>query len=604
MPIYFNKEKNKRIDYQGPEYTEDGTNIPMSKGYRKVLKVVKDGQEKEITDDLLEAATAKGYKIKELAEAESKKTFSGTEAAARGFTQGATLGFADELAGGLAATKALFTPGKSLSEEYTKARDLRRQADKMSEAEQPGEYLTGEIVGSVASPSPIKGAGIGKVLTRGAVEGATAGLGSAEGDVLEQAKSTVTGAGIGAGFGAAAKGLETVGKKMFSGADKAVGSMGEGRATQFVEDPAKFRLAEEVPQRISEKKREFGELATGTKRQIKGDLVMAEKKAARKYETLKGALAKFDSPVDEANDAAAMGRTILADTKKNAFIDDESRKLLETIEKETTTSSGKPMMIPEIDPQSGKVIGMTRNPGLTEGESVELLIDLRQRLGELIEWGPKQGMSKTERLANKALKDSYFKLDNYTKELGTKMDPELRSVYEDANKSYSRYIRSKGDLEKIAGTPKLPSTGKRALSEKRIARTVESGAEDVQGALKEAAEGVSPEGARGLARMAENVESREGLKKLGDDAALLGKGGFSVPVKAIGQVGVTPLRAARAYTIVRDIFGKPALTAAVRALEVSGRPVTMEVVKALAGQHGVSEEQLTNTLREQGALKE
>jgi hypothetical protein len=298
-----------------------------------------------------------------------------------------------------------------------------------------------------------------------------------------------------------------------------------------------------------------------------------------------------------------MARTIMADTKKNAFIDDESRKLIDLVEREAKTSTGKPMMIPEIDLQTGKQVGYTRNPGLTEGESVELIVDMRQRLGEIIEWGPTQGMSKTERLANKSLKDSYYKLDNYTKQLGETMDPELRVVYEDANKSYSRYIRSKGDIERIAGTPKLPSTKKRAISEKRLANTVERGAEDVQGALREAVEGVSPEGSKALAGMAENAQSREALKQLGEDRAVLAKGGLSVPTK-IGSVGVTPLAAAKAYTLVRDWAGKPALTASVRALEATGRPITIESVRALAGQHGVDEAQLAEVLRQGGALKE
>lgn len=603
MPIYFNKEKNKRVDYQGPEYAEDGTNIPMSKGYRKVLKVVKDGQEKEITDDLLDTATSKGYKIKELSEAESKQTFTPVEAGARGFVQGATLGLADEAKGIAAGAKALFT-GKKVGEEYERARDEARSLNRMASEESPAAFTTGEIAGGVLSPSPIKGGGLAKTVGKGAAEGAVAGFGVAEGDLSEQAKAT-TGAGLlGGAIGAAAKGLEAAGSAFGSKADEIVGSMREGKAAQFVEDPSKFREAREAPQRIAEKEREFGEMATGAKRQIKGDLLMAERKAARKYETLKDALAKFDKPVDEATDATTMARTILNDTKRNAFIDDESRRLIDLVEREAKTSTGKPMMIPEIDPQSGKQIGFTRNPGLTEGETVELIVDLRQRLGELIEWGPKQGMSKTERMANKALKDSYFKLDNYTKQLGETMDPELRKIYEDANKSYSRYIRSKGDIEKLAGTPKLPSTGKRSISEKKIANLVEKGPEDVQAAFRESVEGVSPEGSKALASMAENVESRGALRELAEDRAVLNKGGFAVPVPMLGYVGVTPLTAARAYTTVRDYFGKPALTAAVKVLENTGRPITIETVRALSQQHGVSEEELATKLRESGNLKE
>ena len=70
MTKYFSKEKNRTVEYLGPEYAEDGTNIPMSKGYRKILTVEKEGQTKDITDDLLDKAIEKGYKIKELADAQ------------------------------------------------------------------------------------------------------------------------------------------------------------------------------------------------------------------------------------------------------------------------------------------------------------------------------------------------------------------------------------------------------------------------------------------------------------------------------------------------------------------------------------------------------
>lgn len=603
MPKYYSKDKNRTVQYEGPEYGEDGTNIPMSKGYRKILTVVKDGQEKEITDDLLDAATTKGYKIKELADAEEQKTFSPVEAGARGFVQGATLGLSDEAKGLAAGTKALFS-GKKVGEEYDRARDEERQLNKMASEESPVEYTVGEVGGGILSPSPIKGGGLAKTAAKGAIEGGVAGFGMGEGDISEQAKSTVTGAGLGGTIGAAAKGVEAVGGKLISAADEAVGSMRGGKAAQFVEEPSKFREAAEAPQRIAEKKREFGEMSVGAKRQIKGDLQLAERKSARKYEVLKDALSKFDKPVDEANDATTMARTILADSKKNAFIDDESRRLIDLVEREAKTSTGKPMMIPEIDPQSGRQIGFTRNPGLTEGESVELIVDMRQRLGEIIEWGPNVGMSKTERLANKQLKDSYYKLDNYTKQLGENMDPELRKVYEDANKSYSRYIRSKAGIEKYAGTVKNPDGGKRGVSEKRLRSNIERGAEDDQAALKAAVEGVSPAGAQNISQMAENVESRDALKRLVEDRQVLNKGGLAVPVPKLGYVGVTPLTAARGYTVVRDVFAKPALTAAVRTLETTNRPITIETVRALSQQHGVNEGELAETLRQSGALKE
>lgn len=197
------------------------------------------------------------------AQAPDASAAGGFTAAARGFLQGATFGFADELsAAGDAAWDAL-TTDKSYSDAYADNLEAYRVRHAASQDESPVAYGAGELTGAVAGAGKIgKAAGAGlKVIAAGtgkaaqlagqasrlaaaatplqgavaggAAEGALYGLGNSEGEdtAWEVVKNTAlgaAGAGIGHKLGQAVQGLRP---RAVAGLKKA-DAIADGRATQ------------------------------------------------------------------------------------------------------------------------------------------------------------------------------------------------------------------------------------------------------------------------------------------------------------------------------------------------------------------------------------
>lgn len=182
------------------------------------------------------------------------------ESGLRGAFQGATLGFADEITGGVEALgKGVFGSDKlsDLVSNYEKYRDESRQAYKEAEETNPSAYLAGEVGGGIAtSIAPIglavKGAGtlakgasalgkLGATSSGAALSGA--GLGAVQGAGMSEAdnlKDLGTDVGISAtaggvfgaagvpvsravskGFSAAKGGLKSLSKKITGLSDEA-----------------------------------------------------------------------------------------------------------------------------------------------------------------------------------------------------------------------------------------------------------------------------------------------------------------------------------------------------------------------------------------------
>ncbi len=129
-----------------------------------------------------------------------------TESIARGAAQGATLGFADEISGGI---EALWEKAKGSPEEFGKLykqyRDESRGNFEDAQEANPKSYLTGEVGGGLASLLVPGGVGLKGAQTavglgvRGAVAGGTAGLGySNEEDLSGKAIDTAKGIALGA----------------------------------------------------------------------------------------------------------------------------------------------------------------------------------------------------------------------------------------------------------------------------------------------------------------------------------------------------------------------------------------------------------------------
>jgi hypothetical protein len=137
------------------------------------------------------------------------------ESGLRGLAQGATFGFADEIAGGI---ESLLT-----DKTYEQARDESRANFQRAEAENPGFYTAGELGGGVLStvlPGGIAAKGAmaagkgalavaGRAAAMGAAEGGAQALGKAKELDSEAASDVALGAGIGGVAGGALGGAAT-----------------------------------------------------------------------------------------------------------------------------------------------------------------------------------------------------------------------------------------------------------------------------------------------------------------------------------------------------------------------------------------------------------
>ena len=172
----------------------------------------------------------------EVAVEQPKKFISPTESTLRGLAQGASLGFADEITGGLEALSDVVLGPKTISDlgsQYAQRRDESRAAYDAAKEYNPKAYMGAEIGGAIGTAfvpglgalNAAKGAGLGTVMAKGALQGGLTGLGgSSADDVSEMALDTAKGTALGAGGGAAGYGLgKAVGGVADSLADSKVG---------------------------------------------------------------------------------------------------------------------------------------------------------------------------------------------------------------------------------------------------------------------------------------------------------------------------------------------------------------------------------------------
>lgn len=147
-----------------------------------------------------------------------------SEAALRGFSQGATLGFGDEIS----ALVRRFSPealgGAPAGQTYEQLRDAERAANANAASKNTGSYIAGNIAaalpssaaaitkGSVGALSALKGtkdaasASIPRIAARSGALGGVSGLGAGEGDLGDQLTSAGTSAALGAAIPAATMG--------------------------------------------------------------------------------------------------------------------------------------------------------------------------------------------------------------------------------------------------------------------------------------------------------------------------------------------------------------------------------------------------------------
>lgn len=163
----------------------------------------------------------------------------------RGLAQGASLGFADEIAGGAEAllNKAQGSD-ESLSELYKKRRDESRSAYSRAKEANPKSFTTGEVGGTIGTAfipglGAANGAKIATIAGKAAIQGAIQGAGSSDEENLvevarDSARGAVLGAAAGAAGGAIAKGVSALSKggikKATDSASKKLSDFAEMRA--------------------------------------------------------------------------------------------------------------------------------------------------------------------------------------------------------------------------------------------------------------------------------------------------------------------------------------------------------------------------------------
>lgn len=147
------------------------------------------------------------------------------ESAARGLAQGASMGFADEITGGL---ESLFT-----DKPYEQARDESRANYARAKDANPSTYTTGEIGGGVASAllpgaNIARGASLGKAVLQSALLGGVTGLGYSEADDLGGlAKDTAANAALGGLVGGAAQKFMPMASRALEKVGESAGDMAE-----------------------------------------------------------------------------------------------------------------------------------------------------------------------------------------------------------------------------------------------------------------------------------------------------------------------------------------------------------------------------------------
>jgi hypothetical protein len=265
----------------------------------------------------LQAQTAPLEKPLDLANLPNRSEFPQmVGAAGLGATQGATLGFADEIEGaaramisGAPVDLANQSNNPELGESYRAFRDLARQRNFEAQQKYGGSYLLGEVGGGLATLA-VPGVGAANMsgrgaLTLGAGMGGAAGLGGSTAELTqfdpEQYKEALgdvaLGAGIGGTLGAAGYGLT-----------KALPEVAEGLRGQFqagkrVSTEGRTILGEEAGNRINKEIIEASKLVTDTGENLQkklGSNLSDARKAVKasdqgKYtEFLDGSLKKID----------------------------------------------------------------------------------------------------------------------------------------------------------------------------------------------------------------------------------------------------------------------------------------------------------------------
>lgn len=174
----------------------------------------------------------------------ARDKFTPVESGLVGVGQGVSMGFGDELVGGLGALRAkMYGSQDPYADLYKKLRDKARAQVTLAKADNPKSYMAGNIGGSAAT-SLIPGLGIAKGATlagaagKAALAGGLVGAGESEADLTDPLRNGGKFAGdvaLGAGTGFATQGvLGAAGKGLSKVTPSALRDIAETRAAKAV----------------------------------------------------------------------------------------------------------------------------------------------------------------------------------------------------------------------------------------------------------------------------------------------------------------------------------------------------------------------------------
>lgn len=161
-----------------------------------------------------DAAPSGDWRSRALPVTEEQPEVGMLESGIRGGAQGVTMGFQDEITGGLrGAVDKVLGSDETLLDLYTKHRDAERERNAQAKAANPWTYGATNVAGAVA-PALLTGGGAtaGARILGSAVQGGAMGLGNSEadltkGEVGDAAADTLLGAGTGAAFSGGVEGI-------------------------------------------------------------------------------------------------------------------------------------------------------------------------------------------------------------------------------------------------------------------------------------------------------------------------------------------------------------------------------------------------------------
>lgn len=598
MPIYKNPKTEQEYeldaDFDVATGVDRNREKALAKGYVPVVEVVnpKTSQAYSVPDTELGKATDKGYQIPVLAQAEKEMKpyeaagvdqygdVSPSEAAIRGLTS--AIPFTDEAAGavvspmGALKSAAGYITGNEASgpdvEAFQQERDLQRARNELASQDQPAAFYPAMGVGALATGGAGTSKTIAGKIASGAAEGAMLGVGASEGATIqEDIPNIATGAAIGAlpGVAEAAMGASRAGVKLVAGPE----------SEQFLGNQALLETARDRTAIPTLKDRLMGQSRVA-KEQIKGDIAGLKESSSQQYNALKDRLLnKETAPLDLANDPIRKARDIFAETQKARQILPDDKQMLDDILMGASSNEKRAVQLSDMGGVLDERAVMGSNASLTQGEALDSVIQMKQELGNQINaltMMQKAGnLRPSENNSLQLLKEAQAKLNGIIDETATTMSPELSDAYKSANQGYREFSNLKATAKDAMGAKKVNSD-RTMLSENKLRRLVETGDEDVRNALKSR---LSPAASGKVEAMGETISTMKQTKAVQDDWNLIKN---KVPLEGIPGVSkvIKPSNAILMYNKL-----SPALKASIKALEQSGKPITLGVIEALAKQH-------------------